>query len=294
MDTPKNLLVPTDFSTDAAHAAHRAALIARETAGRLELVHVVSTAPLDALRRLVSDIPPDIEQRLLDRERSELRSAADGIEKRHGLACGTHVTQGGLVGELIRHAEALATDLVVLGARGTSHLRRFLLGTTAERLVSRASHPCLVVKHAPHTPYRHALVAVDLSPSSLKVLRCAHAVAGKADLMVLYVFDVPFEGKLKFAGVDEEAITHFRNAARKEAMERLRALCQEAGLPPERLSLRVIQGDPSHHIIEQEHLYSCDLIVMGRNAKGALEELLLGSVARHVLAESRSDVLIAV
>ncbi|MHB1402423.1 MAG: universal stress protein [Thiobacillus sp.] len=46
-------------------------------------------------------------------------------------------------------------------------------------------------------------------------------------------------------------------------------------------------------IIEHEQTTDADLIVMGKHGQSVMEELLLGSVTKHVLAYSSSDVLIA-
>ena len=56
----------------------------------------------------------------------------------------------------------------------------------------------------------------------------------------------------------------------------------------------VLHGDPTFRIIEQEQECDCDLIVVGKHGEGMLEELLLGSVTKHVLAESQGDVLVSV
>ena len=45
----KNLLVATDFSSSARHAAERAALIASENGARLDLLHVLYLAALQEL-----------------------------------------------------------------------------------------------------------------------------------------------------------------------------------------------------------------------------------------------------
>ena len=50
----------------------------------------------------------------------------------------------------------------------------------------------------------------------------------------------------------------------------------------------------SDMIIEQEQECDCDLIVVGKHGESVLEELLLGSVTKHVLAESQCDVLVSV
>ena len=45
-------------------------------------------------------------------------------------------------------------------------------------------------------------------------------------------------------------------------------------------------------ILEEEQQQDCDLIVMGKRGRGALEEMLLGSVSKHILLQSSADVLI--
>jgi nucleotide-binding universal stress UspA family protein len=56
--------------------------------------------------------------------------------------------------------------------------------------------------------------------------------------------------------------------------------------------VRVIHGDPSQRIIAMEQEYDADLIVVGKHGTHFAEELLLGSVTKHVLAESQCDVMV--
>lgn len=76
-------------------------------------------------------------------------------------------------------------------------------------------------------------------------------------------------------------------------MEKLQALSKKAGLPPYTARMVAVHGDPSWRIIEQEQELDCDLIVMGKHGENVLEELLVGSITKHVLAESQSDVLVS-
>lgn len=60
------LLAATDLSSLARHAAERAALVAKETGAALDLCHVVTLAPVEKLRRLVAEIPAELEQEMAD------------------------------------------------------------------------------------------------------------------------------------------------------------------------------------------------------------------------------------
>ena len=55
-----------------------------------------------------------------------------------------------------------------------------------------------------------------------------------------------------------------------------------------------MHGDASQVVLEQEQVFDCDLIVMGKHGKNLLEELIVGSVTKKVLAESQGDVLVSI
>ncbi|MGE0226044.1 MAG: universal stress protein [Acetobacteraceae bacterium] len=290
----KRLLAATDLSAPARHAAERAALLATEAGGTLDLLHVIAAGPLGKLRQLVREVPADAEQRLVDAVREEVRQLAGNLLSQHGVTAGVHVVLGTVIHRLNEEADALGADLIVLGARGTSFVQHLLLGSTAEKMVSRAARPLLVVKQPPHERYRRLLVPIDFSPASLPALRLARALAPAAELVLLHAFDVPFEGKLRLAGVSEEAVTYYRAAARDEALQRMRELLAGAGIALEEARLLVRHGDPWRNIVEQEQEQDCDLIVMGRHGEGMLEEFFLGSVTKRVLMDCQADVLVSV
>ncbi|NMG45219.1 universal stress protein [Aromatoleum toluvorans] len=288
------LLAATDLSAPARHAADRAALIARELGAPLDLLHVASTAPFEKLRQLVADIPYDAPARVLESARADLDELAAVLQRHHGVAANVQIASGPLLKELMASAEAGSADLLVLGARGNSFMRHLLLGSTAERMVRKTTRPMLVVKQPPHEPYRTILVPVDFSPYSVTALDNARRLAPAAGIVLLHAFEVPFEGKLQYAGVDDELIHRYRIAARQEALQRLRELRDAAGLPADATRLLVVHGDPSRTIVEQEQEQDCDLIVMGKHGENVVEDLLLGSVTKHVLVESQCDVLVSV
>jgi nucleotide-binding universal stress UspA family protein len=294
MTTLKRILAATDFSAQARHAAERAALLSRATTASMDLLHVANFAPLEKLRQLLTQTNSDLPERMLEVSRERLRDLAALLAERYNVEAGVHVFTGSVLAAIRREADAEGPSLVVCGATGDSVIRHLLLGSTAERLLSRAICPVLVVKQVPRSDYRKLLVAVDLSPSSVRAIRHAQAIAPQADLVILHVFEVPFEGHMRYAGVKEETIDRYRKVAGQEAMEKLRALSEETGLAARAVPSKLLHGNPVVRILEQEQEEDCDLIVMGKDGQSGLEELLLGSVTKRVLAESQSDVLVSV
>lgn len=287
------LLAATDLSAPARHAAERAALVARELGGELDLLHVISPSTVDRLRRLLAEAPADLEARVLADARGEVERLGEVLGAAYGIQARAEVTSGELLAAINARAGVGVVDLVVVGARGASFMRHLLLGSTAERLVRKSVKPLLVVKQPPHDAYRRVLVAVDFSPSSLPALAVARAVAPAAELVVLNAYEVPFEDRLRSAGLREDTLERYRAIARRQALQGMQSLLTAAGLEPGAVVTIVRQGDPSSLVIEQEQERDCDLIVVGRHGESALEAFLLGSVTRHVLQESQGDVLVS-
>ena len=158
-------------------------------------------------------------------------------------------------------------------------------------MLNRMPCPLLVVKPAPRDAYRTVLVPVDFSPVSLRAIKLARAIAPQAEIILLHVYEAPFESSVRFAHIDHDTLTHYRNVIRKDAAAQLAALSEAAGMADARQLL--VHGDPGWRIAEQELELECDLIVVGKQGASALEELLVGSVTKHVLNESQCDVLVS-
>jgi nucleotide-binding universal stress UspA family protein len=290
----KRLLAATDLSAPARHAAERAALVARETGAELELVHVANLDPLVKLRQLVGATPSGLEERLLEAAARQLSELAAALARQRSVTARTTVRSGPVLAELAAQTQASSADLLVLGARGASFMRHYLLGSTAERMASIATRPVLVVKHTAHEGYRTLLVPVDFSPYSARAIAMARAVAPRAEIVLMHAFESLFEGTLRFAGVDDDTVHRYRIAAKDEALRKLTRLRDEAGLAGADVRLLVAPGTAARQIVEKEQESDCDLIVIGQRGESALKELLLGSVTRDVLRDSQSDVLVAV
>lgn len=289
-----HILAATDLSAPARHAAERAALVCNVVRASLDLLHVANFAPLERLRLLMEVAPAEMQARVLDTARLKVDELALALQHRYGIAAGVRVAAGALLPELAKECSAPQASLLVCGAQGESILRHFLLGTTARRILSTAKCPVLVVKQAPHEAYQRLLVPVDFSPSSLGAILHARSIAPLAEIFLLHAFEVPFEGRMLYASVDEDIIDHYRVVAKREAFQKLTALRDEAGLSSDDSCMIVLHGDARSRILEQEQERDCDLIVMGKHGKSLFEELLLGSVTEHILSEAQNDVLVSI
>lgn len=288
----RTVLAPTDLSAPARRAVERAARLAAACRARLVLQHVVSSGALDRLRQLFGAAPADLRQRLLDEAREELRDLGAELLDRHGIDAELHLGSGAATAEIASQADALDAELLVLGARGAGRVHDLAIGSITERVLRHTARPLLVVRGSAEQAYRRLLVPVDFSARSLQSVQLARALAPQAELVLLHAYEVPFEGRLRHAGVSEAEMAALRDKARREAEAQMSALVASAGLPEALLQTLVLHGDACVHILDQAQLHGCELIVIGKRGQGALEELLLGSVTRHILAHSHGDVLV--
>jgi nucleotide-binding universal stress UspA family protein len=142
----KSILVGTDFSVCAARAISFAASLAASQGSRVHLVHVLSE-PVPALD--VAGALPYVDTRTRQEweEVSRQRLARDvkALEKR-GIPASSELLWGRPSDALVEAATRVKASLLVVGTHGRSALEKFLIGSTAERVVRRATVPVLTVR----------------------------------------------------------------------------------------------------------------------------------------------------
>lgn len=289
----QRLLVATDFSPAAVLAGRRAAQLTLQSQGQLRLQHVMSTSLMDDLRHWLVPGEP-WQERVHQQAGASLKAQAHRLQARHsGVAIESRLTDGAPVQMISEAARDWPADLIVVGARGDNPLHHLFIGTTAERLLSKAERPMLVVRDEPEGSYQRVLLPMDFSPWSESAIPLARAMAPGAHLVLMHSFAIPFEEKLRFAGVDDDTLDHYRERARQDASDHLNALVDRHSLQPQDFTLSLTEGDAPVHILRVAAERACDLIVIGKHGRQAAEDLLLGSVTRHVLAEAPCDVLVS-
>ena len=144
----QQIVVPVDFSRNASAALEQAASLARRDQGQLSVVYVIPQAIFHP------DWAADIEDTIdLDDITDEVRKTLQGMVapyRQSGIHITEHVLSGGPYIEIIRLAEQIGADLIVIGAHGTSTREPRLAGSVAEKVMREA--PCSVLMVRESTP----------------------------------------------------------------------------------------------------------------------------------------------
>lgn len=291
MNPMRTIVAASDLSRPALDAGRRAALVARAHGARLQLLHVVSQPFVpdslsEAFAALQRD-PRNWRESALER----LREHGARIRAETGVEPEIHVAEGKPFAQIARFATEAGADLLVVGAHGENALLDPLLGTTAHQVLRTARIPVLLARLPAASPYERALVATDFSGDSVIAARCARERFPSLDMTLFHAYEVPFEGKLRFAGVADETLERYRQLAEAEARRGLAAFSREVGLESAAQVLR--HGPAWLRIREAARDIDADLLVLGAQGKGAMESALLGSVSLRLVSETSCDVLLS-
>lgn len=137
------LVIPIDIEHESSwiKALPAAARLARDNGARLHVVAVVPPFGSSLVGGFFSD---DFERKVMDKARSDLAEIVSGADL-GGVEPGLHVAHGTIYEEILRAADSLGADLIVLAAR-RPELKDYLLGPNAARVVRHASQSVFVVR----------------------------------------------------------------------------------------------------------------------------------------------------
>jgi nucleotide-binding universal stress UspA family protein len=137
----KRILHANDGSDQAFGALALALRIASE--GKSEL-HMVCVEEIDYLPEFIEEVRE--ETGTAARRFHTVLQRARAMAAQQHVPLKTHVVAGHAVRDILRLAEELGADLLVIGGTGHSAFYERMLGTTAGRVVHLAKCPVLVVK----------------------------------------------------------------------------------------------------------------------------------------------------
>jgi len=142
----RKILVPIDGSECSLNAAKYAIKVAKDENADLFCIHVIASVPYG-----YASSPPAIDQYFKDIEEKaqswfdKVRDLAknEGIPE---LKTETFADVKSVIGSIIDYATSRDVDLIVIGTRGRTGLKRFLMGSVANGVVQHAHCPVLLVR----------------------------------------------------------------------------------------------------------------------------------------------------
>ncbi len=140
----KSIVVGTDGSDTASQAVRQAVDLARAVGAKIELVSAYEPVSESRLKVERRDVPVDLQWIINPREEVDatLEGAAQ-IAADAGVEVARHARQGDPADAILDVAEEIGADLIVVGNKGMTGAKRFLLGSVPNKVSHHA--PCSVL-----------------------------------------------------------------------------------------------------------------------------------------------------
>ncbi len=141
----KKILVPVDGSAASLKAAAEAFKIARKYDSEVVIFHVFIESDIDMYNKFGVVIDPamsKMKNKLKDNENKLLDSVINNLDS-SGITFKKKIVSGVAYEEILKEAAEGKYDLIVIGQRGYSKIKRFFVGSQTVRVISDA--PCSVL-----------------------------------------------------------------------------------------------------------------------------------------------------
>lgn len=138
------IVVGTDGSETAAEAVRQAIDLAKLSGASLSIVSAFAPVSERRVKDQQRDAPADVQYEIGPREDVNLvLDAAAAEARKEGVEVTTHPVEGEPAEAILSAAEETKADLIVVGNKGMTGARRFLLGSVPNNISHHA--PCSVI-----------------------------------------------------------------------------------------------------------------------------------------------------
>lgn len=139
-----SIVVGTDGSETAGEAVRQAIALAKQVGGSISLVSAYEPVSSQRLREESQEVPKDLQWMVNPREDvdSTLKKAGSSIEEA-GIEVNIFAREGDPADAILDVAEETGAGLIVVGNKGMTGAKRFLLGSVPNKVSHHA--PCSVL-----------------------------------------------------------------------------------------------------------------------------------------------------
>jgi nucleotide-binding universal stress UspA family protein len=275
------VLVPTDGSECARVGARHGVRIAHGFDATVHAVHVVDGGTRLSPLGLSQTTPARDDQRTAG---EDLIDSVAHLGEEVGVTVRTELIEGTPTESLRDYLTENNIDFVAMGTRGRSNIERHLLGSVTERMVRTSPVPVLTVRTENDlaTPveqeYTDILLPTRGGDGSELAVDHAVSIAARFDatLHVIYVVDVRSQAAKHDTYELGELVDELRTAVTDAVTDR----ADEAGIDTR---VAIQQGTPHSAIQRYAADHGVDLIIMGTQGRGRVEQFLLGSVTERTI-----------
>jgi nucleotide-binding universal stress UspA family protein len=144
MTTPRNILVPTDFSDESNAAKVYATMFADTFGAALHVLHVIPDPLAMGWAVDAASLP-----HLLDRTERSVRERLEQLlspDERQKFSAVVAVETGSPVAKILEYADRHGVDLIVMGTHGRGALERLWVGSVTQGVLQRATCPVVSVQ----------------------------------------------------------------------------------------------------------------------------------------------------
>ncbi len=289
----KNIVVPLDGSETSEKAIQAAAQFEHAADTKLHLVHVydesAAYAPIGMYDAYAYEVSAQVDDQAIKSGRDYLKKVAEESAV-DGLEISAHFEIGEPADEILKLAEKVDADLIVMTTHGRSGFERWAMGSVTERVLHHAQCPVLTFRDK--VEIERVMITLDGSPLAAEAVAPGVEVArlSKAPVLLFRVENRPpvldrrTADQMSIMDQAEPGLAEqFTVDSFNESDEYLDELAQTLDYDDVKCHARHERGAVNKVILQEAETAAGTLIVMSTHGRSGIRRWVYGSVAEKVL-----------
>lgn len=208
----KTILVPTDFSKNADNALDYAIHLAKNEKAKIILLNAFYIMYLNPEAGM--DLMAEQSFALQESSEKNLKDLCQKIKRTEKIECDYISMEGMTVDSIIEIAEKRKVDLIVMGTKGASGLKKVFMGSNTVKVISRTNRPVIAVpEKAAFNGNKNIVFATDYQKNDLNVIKQLAEIAKKLKAKINIIHIVNGEVDFSF---EEVTLKNFEEKVKKK------------------------------------------------------------------------------